>query len=286
MALAMLFIPGIDVFAKLLGETGMSPGQAVWYRFFIQSLLLTPVILVRRLWHIPRDTVFIQFARGILLAAATLFFFAALNYLSIAEAISIFFVEPMVLTLIAALLLGETLRLRRIVAIIFGFIGALIIIGPSFAVVGAASLLPLATAVCFAFYVLLTRKISGTVSAFQMQWVVGVVAILVMSAALLFGGEAGIEVFTPSLPYGIALWWVLGLGIISTAGHLAIVFATRYAPASLLAPFQYVEIIGAVIFGYWVFGDVVSVETIIGVSLIIASGLYIFGRETRHAKST
>ena len=227
----------------------------------------------------------IQLARGILLAAATLFFFVALNYLSIAEAISIFFVEPMVLTLIAALLLGETLRLRRIVAIIFGFIGALIIIGPSFAVIGAASLLPLATAVCFAFYVLLTRKISGTVSAFQMQWVVGVVAILVMSVMLLLGGEAGIEVFTPSLPYGIALWWVLGLGIVSTAGHLAIVFATRYAPASLLAPFQYVEIIGAVIFGYWVFGDVVSVETIIGVSLIIASGLYIFGRETRHAKS-
>lgn len=278
MALAMLIIPGIDVFAKLLGQT-MSPGQVVWYRFFIQTLLITPVILYGRLWVIPKGTLLVQFARGVLLAAATLFFFAALNYLSIATAISIFFIEPMILTLLSALLLGERLRARRIGAIIVGFIGALIIIRPSFAAVGAPALLPVATALCFAFYLMLTRKISGTVNPFQMQWVVGLSALLVMTLSLGLGELVAIPALLPSLPAGIEWSWVLALGVVSTIGHLTIVFAMSRAPASLLAPFQFVEIIGATVFGYFVFGDILDRPTLIGVVLIIASGLYLFHRE-------
>ena len=159
MATAMLIIPGIDVFAKLLIENNMSSGQVVWFRFFLQSLLITPIVLWHRLWHVPPGTLIIQFMRGVLLAAATLFFFAALNYLSIAAAISIFFVEPMVLTLLSVIFLGETIRSRRILAIITGFAGALLVIRPSFIRVVLPALLPLATAVIFAFYLLLTRRI-------------------------------------------------------------------------------------------------------------------------------
>lgn len=278
MAIAMLIAPGIDAFAKLLGQV-MSPGQVVFYRFFIQTLLITPVILANRLWSIPEGTLWLQFARGVLLAAATLFFFAALNYLSIATAISIFFVEPMILTLLSAFFLGEGIRARRIMAIIVGFIGALIVIRPSFEAVGLPALLPLATAVSFAFYVLLTRKISGTVNPFQMQWVVGLSAVLVMSVALTIGQQLDLAPLRPALPEGKVIFWVIGIGIVSTIAHLMIVFAVRRAPASLLAPFQYVEIIGAVTFGYLIFGDIPDQATVLGAGIIIASGLYLFHRE-------
>lgn len=280
MTMAMLIIPGIDVFAKLLAPT-MSAGQTVWFRFFVQSILLTPIIISQKLWHLPPGTLAIQFARGVLLAAATVFFFAALTALTIAQAISIFFVEPLILTIISAIFLGEVIRIRRIMAIIIGFIGALIIIRPTFMNVGAPALYPLGAAVCFAFYFLFTRKLSGRVHPFQMQWMVGLSAMVSLSLCLMMGEVLGIAVFTPSQPEGIEISWVIGLGLVATIGHLILVHAVRYAEASVLAPFQYIEIIGAVVFGYLVFGNTPDSATLIGVSIIIASGLYIFHRESQ-----
>jgi S-adenosylmethionine uptake transporter len=280
MSFAMLLIPSIDVFAKLLIST-MSAGQVVWYRFFLQSLLLTPVIFYQRLWHIPEGTLMTQFARGVLLAAATVFFFAALVELTIAQAISIFFVSPLILTALSALFLGEVIRIRRIVAIIIGFIGALIIIRPTFGDVGAPALYPLGTAFCFAFYFLLTRKLSSRVDPFQMQWMVGVSATVTLGLCLMMGEWLGFTVFQASIPTGIEISWVLGIGVVATIGHLMLVHATRYAEASVLAPFQYLEIISTVIFGFLVFDNIPDQATIIGVSIIIASGFYIFHRENK-----
>lgn len=283
MALAMLMIPAIDVFAKLLGQT-MSPGQVVWFRFFVQSLLITPIIIYLGEWRVPSDTLKVQIARGVLIAAATLFFFAALNYLSIAAAIAIFFIEPMILTILSVIFLGETIRIRRIFAILAGFIGALIVIRPSFAAVGLPALLPLATAVCFAFYVMLTRTITGRVNPFQMQWMVGISALAIMSLALVLGEITGLAVFQASLPEGVEIAWVFSLGLIATVGHLMLVLAVREAATSLLAPFQYLEIIGATVFGYLVFDNVPDLETILGVMVIVTSGLYLFHRESVNAR--
>ena len=283
MAIAMLIIPGIDVFAKLLTET-MSAGQIVWFRFFIQSLLLTPIVLYLKLWTLPKGTFWLQVSRGLFLAAATVFFFAALKYLSIAQAISIFFVEPLILTLLSALFLGEVIRMRRILAIVIGFAGALIIIRPTFFDVGLPALYPLGTALSFALYLMVTRKLSSQVHPFQMQWMVGLSATISLSLLLALGSFVHMPVFIPSLPSGINILWVLGLGIVATIGHLTLVHALKKAPASVLAPFQYVEIIGATVFGYLVFGDGLDQPTIIGVSIIISSGLYLFYRENQLSK--
>ena len=280
MTIAMLGLPTIDVLAKLLGTTGMSPGQVVWFRFFVQTLMFTPLILYWRLWRPHPGTVILQSARGVLLAVAVLHFFAAINHLPIAVAISIFFIEPMILTLLSALILRETLRMRRILAIIVGFIGALIIIRPSFEAVGTPALLPLVSAFCFAGYLLLTRRLSSTVNPYQMQWMVGIAAMTVMVPLLVVGQFIGFEPLEPSLPSVPRAWlWVLGIGLVSTFGHLTIVFALSRAPASLLAPFQYLEIIGATLFGFLIFGNVPDSATIAGVTLIVGSGLYVFHRE-------
>ena len=280
MAIAMLIIPGIDVFAKLLTPT-MSAGQIVWFRFFVQSLLITPMIIYWRLWHLPPGTFYLQVSRGILLAAATVFFFAALKYLSIAQAIAIFFVEPLILTLLSAVFLGEVIRIRRIIAIVIGFIGALIIIRPTFFDVGLPALYPLGTALCFALYLMVTRKISNQVHPLQMQWMVGISATMFLSVLLGLGKATHMPVFQASIPEGIEIIWVICLGLVATIGHLTLVHALKKAPASVLAPFQYVEIIGATVFGYLVFGDGLDQPTIIGVSIIIGSGLYLFYRENQ-----
>lgn len=284
MTLAMLLLPALDVFAKLLGET-MATGQIVWYRFFVQCLIVWPVVFWLGCWRPVAGTLMLQFYRGVLLALATLFFFAALRFLPLADAISIFFVEPMILTLLSVLFLGEVIRIRRLTAICLGFIGAMIVIRPSFDAVGTAALLPLGTAVSFAGYMVITRRIAPVVDPFQMQAMVGATALLVMTIALGFGVLLDIAVLTPKLPAGIEIPWVMALGSIAMLGHLLIVIAMRHAPASLLAPLQYVEIIGATVFGYWVFSDIPDTETIIGAGLIVTSGLYLFHRETIRRKT-
>ncbi len=283
MAGAMLVIPALDVFAKLLTDQ-MSAGQIVWYRFVMQTMLITPFVLYFRLYKLEKGTITRQAMRGIMLAGATVFFFAALIELSIAEAIAIFFVEPLILTIFSVLFLGEVIRMRRIMAIIAGFIGAMIIIRPTFASVGVVALYPLAAAVCFAFYVMITRQLK-TVPPLQMQWVVGLSATVFMTIALFMGNTAGWATFTPGVPSGLGILWVICLGLVATIGHLTLVFALKRAPASLLAPFQYLEIIGATLFGYLVFGDTLDLTTIIGVAIIIGSGLYIFHREATQKNS-
>ena len=115
---AMLLVPVLDVFAKLLGRT-LDPIQVTFMRFVMQILLLTPFVIWGRIWAIPKGTFHLQFARGILLAIATACFFAALQHLPLAEAITIYFVQPILLTAMSALFLGETIRLRRVLAIFF-----------------------------------------------------------------------------------------------------------------------------------------------------------------------
>ena len=277
MVVAMLTIPGIDVFAKLLSSE-LSAGQVTWFRFVVQTALITPIVLVLGHYRLERGTIFLQAMRGIMLAGATVFFFAALVKMSIAQAIAIFFVEPLILTIFSALFLGEVIRARRIIAVIVGFIGAVIIIRPAFTNVGVTALYPLGAAVCFAFYMIFTKQLKS-VHPFQMQWMVGISATIFMSVFLLIGDQSGWPVFEMSQPQGIAILWVISLGVVATVGHLVLVFALKHAPASLLAPFQYLEIISATVFGYLVFGDGLDLATIIGVSIIIASGLYIFHRE-------
>ena len=158
---AMLLVPVLDVFAKLLGRT-LDPVQVTFMRFVMQILLLTPFVVWGRLWTIPKGTFGMQFARGVLLAIATACFFAALQHLPLAEAIAIYFVQPLLLTAISALFLGETVRLRRILAIAIGLTGVMVILQPSLILFGWPALLPLITALAMACYVASRAAWQGT----------------------------------------------------------------------------------------------------------------------------
>ena len=280
MALAMLWIPGIDALAKLLTATH-SPGQIALTRFLFQALLLFPIIPWRlRKGHArSMGPLHLQAMRGVLIAVTTLLFFAALRFMPLAEAISIFFVEPLILTLLSAIFLGESIGWRRVLGVLVGFAGALVIIRPSYEVFGLASLLPVCAACCFAAYLVLTRKLAASTDPIVMQFVAGLSGIVAMGIALVAGALFDIKVLAARMPDSGEWLLMAGLGIVATTGHLLVVQAFRLAPASLLAPFQYLEIISATLLGLLIFGHFPDGWTWVGIVTIVTSGLYVFHRE-------
>ena len=279
---AMLMLPGIDAIAKWLAGS-ISSGQVTWSRFFFQSILMSPLLLrTRGPWLTP--ALWLHAARGALIAAATLFFFTGLAYLPLADAIAIFFIEPLLVTLLSALFFGESIHWRRISAIACGFIGALIVIRPTFAEVGYAALYPVGAAFCFSFYILLTRKLVRHEDPIRLQFFAGIFGCLVMSLALLYGSFASIEIVSAVWP-APGQWLLLAtLGLIATICHLLVVYAYRHASIGILAPFQYIEIIGATVLGLIVFDEFPDRVTWLGVAIIVGSGIYVFHREARLAK--
>ena len=278
MCAGMLIIPFLDVFAKLLGATH-GPFEITFWRFFMQSALMLPFVIMLRLWTVPPGTLVLQAVRGLLLAMATVFFFAALKHLPMAEAIAIFFAQPMILTMLSALMLGERLRARRIGAIFAGLIGTLIIVQPTILIFGWPAILPLGSALSMALYMVLTRKLSGDVNPYQMQFLGSVAAMIGLGLIVLAGTVFSISGASMSILTEREVMWVVGMGIAATLGHAFIVFAAKRHPANLLAPFQYVEIIGATALGYLVFSDIPARSTVLGVGVIVLSGLYLFHRE-------
>lgn len=280
MALGVLMLPGLDAFAKL-ASASLPTGQIAWFRFVFQAMALLPLVLWRhRGW--PRvSRIRLHALRGTLLALATLLFFSALARMPMAEAIAIFFVEPLILTLFSALFLGEPVGWRRVAAILVGFAGALLVIRPSYDLYGTAALLPLGTAVCFAGYLAMSRSLARDGDALTMQFTTGIAGAVVMSVALAGGSGMGIGLLTPVMPSSGAWLLLLGMGCVATVGHLLLTQAFRHAPASLLAPFQYLEIVSATLLGYLLFDDLPDGVTVLGIAIIVGSGLYVFHRERR-----
>jgi len=252
MAAGVIIIPGIDAIAKILSST-LSPGQIAASRFLFQLIFLLPIILVlgRQLWS---QHLYLNACRGALISGATLFFFWALKYLPLADTVAIFFVEPLILTLISALFLGETVGWRRLSAIVIGLVGALLVIRPTFQTIGLPAFLPLGAACCFATYLAITRRVAQADDVLTMQLWAGVFGCLTLGTVLIVGETASVGVIDPTWP-SLYEWAMLAmLGAIATAGHLLIVGAFRRASPSILAPFQYLEILGATLLGVVIFG--------------------------------
>ena len=278
MVAGMAILPMLDACAKWLGQT-LPASEVSAGRFIIQITLLLPVLywLGHRLtW---RSFSLSQASRGFCLAMATWLFFVALKSLPMAEAISIFFIEPLLLTVLAALLLGEKIRIRRIIAIFVGFIGAIIVIQPSFNIFGWPALLPLGTAFFFAIYMIITRAVAQRRHPVELQISMSFYALGTIVILALCNQQIGLETQSWRMPTISECGVLLLLGLVATTGHLLVVFALQRADAGLLAPFQYLEVVTASILGYLIFQDVPQNTTIVGVSIIIGAGLYLIHRE-------
>lgn len=283
----MLIVPVMDAIAKILGHS-ISPLQVTWGRFVFQLLFMGLAIIVTLSpAALKSSRPLVHTLRGILLATATTFFFFSLLYLPLANAIAIFFVQPMLLTLLSAIILRESIGWHRRIAVTTGFIGTLLIIQPGSDSFTLASLLPFCAAIFFATYIVLTRSVANIDHPLTMQFSSSVGAALILTAALIVAELAGATAFSPQQPT-LNQWGLLAaIGLVASVGHLLVVIAINRSPASLLAPFSYMEIVSATALGWWIFSEWPDNLTWIGIGVIVSSGMYVLFREhqqTMHDK--
>jgi drug/metabolite transporter (DMT)-like permease len=271
MLIAMAVLPFLDVVAKVLGQQGMPIIQIVWARMALACLLTLPFALkvVGPAGLLPRRPFFHTF-RAIFLISATFCFFLALRTLSIADALAIFFVQPLIVTSLSPLVLGEHVGPRRWAAVATGFVGTLIIIRPGFQELDAGVFLALGSGTSLACYMLMTRRISGQSHAAVTTFQTNLIGAVIASLMVMFVWQV------PTLQqWGL---FVL-LGVFASVGHFFIVRAYDHSEASLLAPFAYSEIIMATVLGWWFFADFPDAWTFVGVGILIVSAIYISFRE-------
>jgi S-adenosylmethionine uptake transporter len=274
MAIAVLSIPMADTIAKWL-STQLSVGEIAWLRFAFQTLCLLPFLVASRHLGRPRPE---HAWLGLLLAGAILFLFWGLAHLPLANNIALFFVEPLVLVLFAALFLGERITARRWIGVFGGLFGALIVLRPNWSAYGLASLLPIASAACYAGYLTLTRARIRTTQprdALALQHWVGWSAIIVMGVFVLVGDGQGWAIADWQTPTGWQWPLLAAAGALAASAHVLIAMAFARSDASLLAPLQYLEIFGATLLGWVVFAEWPDTFTILGGLVIIAAGLVV-----------
>lgn len=241
--------------------------QIVWARYFFHSLIVTGVLSCsgpRGFWRARHPGR--QVARAACLFGATLCMYTALTRVPLADATAVQFFAPVLVTVLSVPLLGERVRPSRLLAVAVAFASVLVIIRP-----GASTdpflLLPLAAAFLLSGYLLLTRLLAHGEDARATQFYTTAVGALVLSAAAPFVWQS------PSPSQWLLMAAVGGLG---AAGHFAIISGMSFAPASTLSPFLYSQILFAAILSVAVFGDALTAYTLIGASMLVASGIYLW----------
>ncbi len=272
MAGAFFFYATSDMFAKLLTET-QHPIQVAWTR---QCGLLTVVLvlLFRNGPGILRSNhPWLQVARGLTAAITPTSFIFAVAFVPLADAVAVSFVVPFLVTVLAALLLGERVGLRRWIAVALGFAGALIVIRPGMGVFHPAIFLVLITATAFALRQILSRMLSGGDTLLTTIAITGLTASLILSAALPF-------VWTVP-DSGLTILIMVATAATAALAELGIIKALDLALAVVVAPVQYTLMIYSVFWGYLVFSDLPDGWTLFGAAIIMASGGYSLWRESR-----
>ena len=248
----------------------------VWARYFGQAIGTLVIFAPKLASLLPTGHLKLQILRSALLFAATVFFFSSITLMPLAEVTAIAQLSPLLITALAALVLREHVGIFRWLAVIAGLIGALFIIHPGTATYGLTVLLPLGGVLCFASSGIATRFLGGVDSAWTTFIYTSLVGALLASFAVPFFWTTPALEHAPLL-IAIALFGALGQGML--------IVAMRLAPASLLAPFLYLQLVWASAFGYVFFDDVPQSPTILGGAIIVLAGLFVHWREQRRTRS-
>lgn len=279
MLAATLMFTGIDTCAKWLVEAGMPPMAVVFIRYFVHMLLAAALFfpsMGRKLFSTERP--WLEFARGLSLLVGTILNFTAIKYLPLTLTAAIFFTVPLWVCALSIPLLGERVGWRRWAAILVGFCGALITTQIWSVNFHWAAFLSIGTALCASLYAILTRKLAGVDSTATQQF---------YAAAICSVGIAPMAFLEWQWPVTQIDWTVFALiGMFGWAGHHLLTVAHRYAPASTLAPFMYVQMFFMTASSWIIFHAPPDMWVIAGATLVLASGLYIWLREKELSKET
>ncbi len=263
----------LDSIAKYLSRTYPVP-TIVWARYAMQTLFMLLVVGPRLKLDLVRSLrPGLQVIRGVVLVVSSMFFFSAIALMPLAEASAITFLSPLFLAGMSVWLLKERVRRSAWAAIIAGLVGVLFIIRPGGDVFTPAAVLPILTALCFAGYQLLTRKLAGIDSTMATLFYGAIVGTLLLSLALPFYWK------TPESVLHALLF--IALGVLGTLGHFVLIRAFTHAPPAALAPFVYVQLVAVLILGYAVFGEFPDGWSLVGMGIIVLSGAWIAARQAR-----
>ena len=267
---AWALLPFMDAIAKYLSAE-LSFFQITWARYFFTVVWTLPLM-----YFFFRETLTfsqnlkLQIIRGLTLFFANICFFYSISIISMAKALTLAFVAPLITTALSPFFLKEKVGLRRWAAVIVGFIGSLIVIRPGYLDVNLATIAGLGTGFFYGIYLVITRKLHSTDSPLLTLLLTGVVGAIIASFFVPFVW------ISPTFNQ----WLWLGLmGIFACLGHICLIYSLKYADASKLAPFGYFEIIPNIILGYLIFSDFPDIWTFAGLSVICLSGYYVFRRE-------
>jgi drug/metabolite transporter (DMT)-like permease len=268
--LGWMFLPVMDGFAKFLSDD-LPILQITWARYFFTVIFTLPIMIFffkkQLVWS---DKPKLQILRGLILLSANICFFYAISIISLAKALTLAFVAPLIVTAFSPVMLGEKVGFRRWTAVVVGFVGSLVVIRPGFVELNFASLAALGTGILYGFYLIITRKLSTSDNPLLTLLMTGMVGAILVSAIIPFYWVK------PSLNQ----WSLMaGIGVFACIGHLFLILSLKYADASKLAPLGYTEIIPNVLIGYYFFSELPDNWTYLGLFIIILSGLYISRRE-------
>ena len=265
-----LLLPFMDGIAKYLSSE-LHFLQVVWGRYFFMLIISIPLsfLFFRHELKFP-NSLSVQLWRSFFLFLSTIFFFYAISLISLAEALTLAFVSPIIVTILSIFYLGEKVGIHRWTAVVIGFLGVLLIVRPGFIEFNFASFSALAAGISYAFYIIHTRKLSFSDSAVVTLIFTGSVGCIIISLIVPFVWS--------SLDFKQILFLIL-LASIGTLGHFLIILSLRLGEASKLAPLGYFEIITNIFVGYVFFNDLPDIWIYFGLFLIVISGLYILIRE-------
>ena len=268
--LAWAILPFMDTIAKYL-SSDLSFFQITWARYFFTVLFTLPFMFFFFRKNLTWTTQpKLQIFRGLTLLFANVLFFYSISVISMAKALTLAFVAPLITTALSPFFLGEKVGFKRWSAVIVGFIGSLIVIRPGFIEFNLASVAALGTGFFYGIYLIITRKLHRSDSPLLTLLLTGVVGFVVASFLV------PVVWINPTFNQ----WSLLALmGIFACLGHLFLILSLKYADASKLAPFGYFEIVTNIILGYYFFRDFPDFWMWIGLLIIISSGIYITIRE-------
>ena len=268
---AWTFLPFMDGLAKYL-SADMPILQITWARYFFTVVLILPVMFFffkKQLTWSQKPK--LQILRGLILLIANICFFYAISIISLAKALTLAFIAPLIVTALSPVILEERVGIRRWIAVIIGFVGSLVVIRPGFVELNLASFAALGTGVMYGFYLIITRKLSTSDNPLLTLLLTGLTGVIIISCAMPF-------VWVP--PTANQWFLMCSIGFFAIIGHLFLILSLKYADASKLAPFSYFEIITNVFIGYYFFNNFPDNWTFLGLFIIIFSGVYISRRES------